>query len=249
MQGVADSLSVEAPALYYIHAPDAVADGIAPERIAESARLACASRAVPLFFARPDGTHLSIEGNPDPVRDWTSQEISVKEPSGIEKRLTAALTVADWAARQARFRHHFTVVSKGHRAGHTMPLSDYLALEPGAREGLEPYIDVRDREGRHAIALVSPSMVGACERARDAWRRLRSSSVERIGEGTRAPARSPAADEAPPPAPSAMIDGRALQVLADNLLRLTGYGKDEPFFKRRLRDFVAHEKGASGEDE
>ncbi|HET6347615.1 MAG TPA: hypothetical protein VFH88_00890, partial [Candidatus Krumholzibacteria bacterium] len=56
-----------------------------------------------------------------------------------------------------------------------------------------------------------------------------------------APAPAPVAGAAP------AVDADAVRTLADNLLRLSGYGSDESFFKRRLREFVADHRGADGD--
>jgi pyruvate-ferredoxin/flavodoxin oxidoreductase len=239
MQGVTDALSFDGPALLRVHAPDPVSNGIAADQVVEQARRAYRSRAVPLYVSRPDpsGGVVSLSGNPDPDQDWTRHDFVVKEPSGADGRVEAPLTAADWAVRQARFRRHFKIVSLGNRSERVKRLSDYLALPTEERDGIEPYIDVRDREGRHVLAIVSAEMARAAERARAAWRELRT-----IARGERGPAMIGA--EAAVPAPPAMgggvtpPDAQALRTLTENLLRLAGYGDDERFFRRPLRDFV-----------
>jgi alkylresorcinol/alkylpyrone synthase len=42
------------------------------------------------------------------------------------------VTVADWASRQARFRRHFTTVSRGNRSAQMKPLAQFLSLAPDA---------------------------------------------------------------------------------------------------------------------
>jgi pyruvate-ferredoxin/flavodoxin oxidoreductase len=249
LQGVAESMTREGPALYRIHAPDPVRDGLAAESIVEVARLAVESRAVPLFVARPEGARagLSLAGNPDPEENWTTHELVVKEPSGVEARVSAFLTVADWAARQARFRHHFKVVSRGNRSAQMKPLAEYLSLAPDAREGFEPYIDVRDREGRHAVAVVSAEIVRATERAAAAWTHLRAAAANAPPAGSRAAPVAATEAVAASPAPAARPGADALRTLTESLLRLSGYGQDETFFKRRLREFVAQDRGGNGE--
>ncbi|HET6348713.1 MAG TPA: 2-oxoacid:acceptor oxidoreductase family protein, partial [Candidatus Krumholzibacteria bacterium] len=120
MRGVAESLRRDGPALYRIYAPDAVRDGLPAEDVVAVARLAVDGRVVPLCVWRPDGDGrgLSLQGNPDAGSAWPSHELTVREPSGAESRVKTAVTPADWASRQARFRRHFTVMSKGHRGAH-----------------------------------------------------------------------------------------------------------------------------------
>jgi pyruvate-ferredoxin/flavodoxin oxidoreductase len=244
MRGVAEAVERGGPALHRIHAPDPVADGTAAEETAELARLAYTSRAVPLFVARPDGPDagLSLDGNPDTGAAWSTHEITVQDPSGASATVRATLTVADWAARQARFRRHFRVMSKGHRGAQMKPLGEYLALPAEARGSLEPYIDVRDRDGRHAVAVVSAEMVRAAERAALAWKELRALARGATPAAERAAQAAVATGAAPAAAP-ATAGADAVQRLADNLLTLAGYGHDEPFFRRRLREFVSQGKG------
>lgn len=237
MHAVITSLSPNGPALVRVYAPDPVTSGVAPDRVAELARLAVESRAVPVYCSA-GGTPLSLDGNPEPEREWASSTLRVAEPSGAESALGVSLTVADWAARQARFRHHFRVVSKGHRSGATKRLAEYLALDTGARSGLQPYIDVRDRSGRHAVAMVSREMTAMTERAAARWRALRGG----------APAQAtPPVVQTPAPAPAAAAD--AYRALTENLLRMSGYGTDTSFFQRSLREFVARGRGSNGDAE
>jgi hypothetical protein len=44
-------------------------------------------------------------------------------------------------------------------------------------------------------------------------------------------------------------EAAALKTLTENLLRLSGFGTDESFFKRPLRDFVSQPGGADGDEE
>jgi pyruvate-ferredoxin/flavodoxin oxidoreductase len=239
MNGVIESMKSERPALYRLYAPDAVRDGLPAESIVEAARLAVDGRVVPLFTAGPEG--LSLDANPDFPADWTSSALAVREPSGGDGEVRTTVTPADWAAGQARFRRHFTVVSRGNRSAQMKPLAEFLALAPDARGSIQPYIDVRDREGRHALALMSAEMVDAAQRCADAWRELCD-----WARRPAAPEAAPIAAEAAVSSAPARLDATAVQTLAENLLRLSGYGSDETFFRRRLREFVSQAKNADG---
>ncbi|MDH4038366.1 MAG: 2-oxoacid:acceptor oxidoreductase family protein [Candidatus Krumholzibacteria bacterium] len=241
MQSVMESLTEHGPALLHVYAPDPVTSGIAPEHIAALARLAVETRAVPVYAARKKS--ISLHGNPDPDREWSPGTLEISEPSGTNYILSVTRTVADWAVMQARFRRHFRVVSKGHRSDRTRHLAAYLALDARGREGIQPYIDVRDKNGGHAIALVSREMTAVVERAAKRWNDLRGATP--AAQEPRATRETPvAAATTPAPAP---VD--ALRALTENLLRLSGYESDDPFFKRSLREFVAHERGTNGDAE
>ncbi|HEU4365207.1 MAG TPA: 2-oxoacid:acceptor oxidoreductase family protein, partial [Candidatus Krumholzibacteria bacterium] len=243
MQSVIESVTSGGPALLRVYAPDPQSSGIAPDRVAELARIAVESRAVPVFVGRGG---CDPAGNPDPDRAWTSTTMRFTEPSGPESSLDVTLTVADWAVKQARFRPHYRVVSKGHRSAAMKPMAEYLALDAGAREGIQPYIDVRDRNGRHAIALVSREMTDAIARAAARWDDIRAA----VAPAPAKPAPS-VTDAAPAPAAAAAAATLAdtHRRLAENLLRLSGFGGEDPLFKRSLREFVARGRGSNGDAE
>ena len=50
MQSVIDSVTSGGPALLRVYAPDPQSSGVAPDRVAELARIAVESRAVPVFI-------------------------------------------------------------------------------------------------------------------------------------------------------------------------------------------------------
>ena len=172
--------------------------------------------------------------------------MKITEPSGPESSLDVTLTVADWAVKQARFRSHYRVVSKGHRSAAMKRMAEYLALDAEAREGIQPYIDVRDRNGRHAIALVSREMTDAIARAAARWDDIRAA----VAPAPAQPAPS-VTDAAPAPAAPAVAATLAdtHRTLAENLLRLSGFGGEDPLFKRSLREFVARGRGSNGDAE
>ena len=254
IRSVVDSLAGHGPSLVRVYAPDPVTSGVAPERIAELARTAVEARAVPVYAVsgrQLDTTGgktgpgiLSLDGNPDPDRAWAGAKLDVLDAAGTNSVLDVTRTVADWAAMQARFRRHFRVVSRGHRSDRTRHLAAYLALDARAREGIQPYIDLRDQHGHHAIALVSREMTAMVERAASRWNDLQSAAP--AGGKPRAAKEAPAAAAAPAAAPAPADVHRAL---AENLLRLSGYGSDDPFFRRSLREFVARGRGSNGDAE
>ncbi|HEX5133197.1 MAG TPA: hypothetical protein VFX92_12015 [Candidatus Krumholzibacteria bacterium] len=245
MGAVADALSGNGPALLRVYAPDPVACGVAPEQIASLARIAVESRAVPVFVATPDAPNgIDLTGNPDIGRDWTRRPLAVSGSSGVTNTIETSLTVAGWAVRQARFRAHFRVMSRGHRGQQTRPLADFIALAPDAREGLQPYIDIRDRDGQHAIAFVSREMTALVERAGARWRRLCDGATQ---AGAR-PSTPAAIEPVAAAASTTLPDPATLRMLTENLLRMSGFGSDDPLFKRSLREFVARER-TNGEDD
>lgn len=241
MGGVAESLSHPGPSLLQVYAPDPVAAGIATEDAMEDGRRAYASRALPLFARDPSkaGGRLTLAGNPDPDQDWTRVELALKVDGGGSPR-RVALTLADWAIHQARFRRHFTLVARGHANDRLLPLDTYLALELPDRAGREAYIDVVDSRGQHVIAKVAMPMIQATERSLGVWRRLRERALASDTQDSR-----PAGPSAQPPA-GAAAEGQAAAAtpapatseLVENLLALCGFRSDPGFFNRSLREYL-----------
>jgi pyruvate-ferredoxin/flavodoxin oxidoreductase len=258
MRGVIEGLSRPYPAVFHIHAPDALAHGIAPEKTAEQAALAYASRAFPLFTADPTRpgertrARVSLDGNPDPVEDWTRRELVFTEPAGKDapaekSTMEAPVTVADWAIGEARFHDHFTVNNKGHLSDKMKPLDEYVALDPEARHAYEPFIHVADGTGRHLVATPTAEMVQAVEERLRFWERLR-----RLAE--RGPvdtdAREETTERATPPAEkpdpeaikASLTDEVLYEKLTEKLLWYSGYSRDPEFFKQSLREFVTRNR-------
>lgn len=238
--GIDEGLSLGIPALFYIHAPDPQASGIAPEQIAEQASLAYRSRAFPLFRSAPL-SGLVLDGNPDPNDEWTRYPLAIRDASGVESPVEMPLTVAEWAIREARFRDHFRLVGRGRLNDQTKPLPEYLDLEPGEREGLEPYIRVTDEKGQEMIAMVSRAMVEAIDQRRRRWARLRvmacAPSSPAGEQEPNVPARE-ASESAEQPGPAPAPNSDVYQRIVDRLLWLSGYGRDPEFFKQSLREFI-----------
>lgn len=252
MRRVADAVRGGGPSLVHVVAPDPIACGIAPEKTASQARLAVEARVTPLFSA--SGESVDIGGNPAADREWATRTMTFKEPSGEEASIESDVTVADWAAGEARFQSHFAVVPKGRASDETAPLSKFVGMDAERREGLEAYIHLTGKGQRHVLAVVDDAMVRATEARREFWNALRAAA----GPAPAGPAKpaqptaaaaQPAAGAAAASAPA--LDASAHQVLTQELLRLCGFSSEPEFFKQSLRDFVVRrnlETGGAGED-
>jgi pyruvate-ferredoxin/flavodoxin oxidoreductase len=265
IRGVVEGVSRPCPAVFHVHAPDALAHGIAPEKTAEQARLAFESRAFPLFSSDPGvpgdagaavvGTRvpLSLAGNPDPEIDWPVQEWVFKDANNQEEVVEAPLSVADWAIGEARFREHFTLHARGYLSDKMKVLPEYLGLDAGQRRTFEPFIHVKDEEGRHRIATLSEEMVRVTEQRLRLWTRLRE--LVAIGplpvrsgatEAKAAESAAPAAPETETQAPAtpSVTDQALYEKLTEKLLWFSGYSQDPDFFKQSLRDFLTRKREA-----
>lgn len=258
IRGVVRGLSRECPALFHVHAPDPQTSGIAPEKVAEQASLAYRSRAFPLFEADPDapGALLSLEGNPDPAKDWTSREMVFAGASNRQEKEVLPVTVADWAVGQSRFLDHFKLYSKGHLNDQMKLLPDYLALDPDQRAAFEPIIHATDGQGRRVIAVLSQGMVDVEAERQRYWKYLRelASGVGATSELAPADAEQVPETETPPPPETAPPTGRELdqvlhQKLTEKLLWMSGYSQDPDFFKQSLREFLVRKRESAGGEE
>lgn len=233
ISGVVEGVSHTGPALFRVLAPDPVTDDIAPESIVEQAGIAVSSRTFPLL--RGLGETLSMEHNPSPESEWSERTMMFREPSGTIEEVRAPVTPADWAIGVGRFHREFSIVAKGHAAGHTRLLSEYVAMDKSQRADLTPYINVAGNGMRHMIAVPSASMVALAQRVYDEWRKLFAQDGVAI---TPQNVPEPVAD-AVTQTPS---DPGAYQRLVDRLLWLSGFGQDPEFFAQSLGEFVVSQR-------
>ena len=240
IRSVAEMLAFDGPSLLNVYAPDPHASGFAIEKCIEQAALAVESRTFPLFRALQQAGQLtvSIEDNLAADDDWPETELILRAPDGQETTLEKKISVADWAINESRYHKHFKLLAKGHLNETMTPLADYLDLDTGQRESLQPYIDIANDKQQHFIAIVSAQMVDACELARNNWRRLQllattaqvsvkpvqpEQAIEPQGETMERPAEP---------------DLSAYQQLTSRLLELCGYSQDPEFFNQSLGEFI-----------
>lgn len=213
IEGFIEGLASRTPAVFNCYTSCQPEHGIADDAGYAQAKLAVESRAYPLFRYRPGrGLRLSegldLSGNPAPDADWPDYKLRYRR-HGMDRQLDLALTFADFAASEGRFRKHFRAVPKEAWHGEMLPLADYLDLDDEGREGKLPYIWHLLPDGEPGRLLVSAEIVASCEDRRDFWRLLRE-----LAE----PAAPPAADR------QALVEQLRSELigrLSDSLLRLS----------------------------
>jgi pyruvate-ferredoxin/flavodoxin oxidoreductase len=175
--GVLKALRSRTPSLLVLHAPCPPSHGVAPAMTPRAARLAVESRAVPLLLHDPArGTRLaerlSLDGNPAPEQAWTVWDVAYVDDAGVEQRMQVPLTVADWAAGEARFQEHFASPPADDDA-ELVPFAAWLELAPDDRAGKLPFIFVLGEGRRLERRVVGEPIVRLAEDRQQVWSLLR----------------------------------------------------------------------------
>jgi pyruvate-ferredoxin/flavodoxin oxidoreductase len=192
--------------------------GIGDDMGAAQAKLAVESRAYPLFRYDPDrgatvAECLELSGNPALAEDWPSYTVQHRE-GGVERTLELAMTFADYAATEKRFRKHFRTLPKDTWHDDMLPLAEYLALDEDARAGKFPFIWSLASGGVLMRLHVDEMMVASCEDRRQFWTMLRSlAHAEKVSAE-------------PPEALVERVRREVVATLSSNLMTLAGAGAE-----------------------
>jgi pyruvate-ferredoxin/flavodoxin oxidoreductase len=142
--GVIRGLRSRRPAVFSIYTPCPVEHGLPDEWAPHSARLALESRAFPYLTYDPDAGSsfadcLSLDGNPAIDDLWPSYTLEYEE-DGATRSVELPLTIADWAATEARFKKHFKEVPADRWNEDMVPFGEFVALPIADRDGKTPFI-------------------------------------------------------------------------------------------------------------
>jgi len=175
--GVLKGMHKRRPVLFNIYTPCPVEHGLADDWSQEAARFALESRAFPFLTYDPDAGPsfadcLSLEGNPSPESDWPTYELKYLDDAGAEQVMEIPLTIADWAATEARFKQHFTSLAKD-LYEYAIPFDQFLKLSKDEREHKTAFIYTVDKKRRLKRLKVSPEMAFLAEERLHHWRQLR----------------------------------------------------------------------------
>ncbi|MDH3429550.1 MAG: 4Fe-4S binding protein [Gammaproteobacteria bacterium] len=155
-ESMLQALRYEGPALIQVYAPSPSRHGFPSGQTIAQARLAVASRALPLFRYDPNaegvfGLRISLDGNP--------ASGDTLAPGQDGERL---LTLADWALGQERFASAFKPLTA--EAAAPTPFDEWLQLDAKGRKGKTPYIATGDdeEEKRYAVSQVLADTADQC---------------------------------------------------------------------------------------
>ncbi|MCF1717079.1 hypothetical protein L0U88_20735, partial [Flavihumibacter sp. RY-1] len=97
----------------------------------------------PIFRYNPDKgvtpqEAFDLSGNPAMDKIWPTYELKYLE-NGRQKTMEVAMTFADFALTEARFRKHFRKAPRDTWNENMIVLADFLELPESEREGKFPY--------------------------------------------------------------------------------------------------------------
>ena len=177
IEGFIDGLMARRPALFNLYTTCQPEHGVGDDMGVAQAKLAVESRAYPIFKYDPDVSvkakeAFDLSGNPDIDRVWPTYTLKYME-NGREKKMEVAMTFADFALTEARFRKHFRKAPRDTWNDSMIPLVEFLEMTDEEREGKYPFIWAVDRKQHLNRVLVAKTIVDSCEERRDFWIMLR----------------------------------------------------------------------------
>jgi pyruvate-ferredoxin/flavodoxin oxidoreductase len=178
ISGVLKGLHKRRPVLINVYTPCPVEHGLADDSSQHAARLALESRAFPFLTFDPDAgptyaDQLSLDGNPSVEDTWPTYTLRYLDQAGAEQALELPVTIADWAATEARFKQHFTEVRVDAWDDAMLPFHEFLARPVADREGHTPYILVLAKDRTLRRLKVSREIVLLAEERQQFWSQLR----------------------------------------------------------------------------
>ena len=162
------------PAVLDVYTPCQGEQGIADAAANQHGRLAVESRMNPVFVHDPRrGTTLqerfSLEGNPEPDKDWATGTLEYLDADGTPKLLQLPYTPADFAIHEGRFKKQFHLL---HDDAVAVPVHEFVALSEADRVGKTPFVWTTD-DDKHLIKLeVAPTVIHLVEERLKHWRTL-----------------------------------------------------------------------------
>lgn len=177
IEGFIDGLMTKRPAIFNLYTTCQPEHGVGDDLGVHQAKLAVESRAYPIFKYNPDQgvkieENFDLDGNPAMDSLWPTYQLKYLE-YGREKSMEVAMTFADFALTEARFRKHFRRVPQDAWNDNMVPLVDFLEMSADDREGKFPFIWAVDRKQKLSRVLVAQPIVESCEERRDFWILLR----------------------------------------------------------------------------
>jgi pyruvate-ferredoxin/flavodoxin oxidoreductase len=233
IEGFIDGLMAKRPALFNLYTTCQPEHGVGADLGVHQAKLAMESRAYPIFKYNPDDGVTAAEafdltGNPDMDKLWPTYKLKYTE-NGREKFMELAMTFADFAITEARFRKHFRKAPRDTWNDNMIALVDFLEMSEDEREGKFPYIWAVDQKQQLSRVLVAKPIVESCEERRDFWIMLRDIAGVKV-------------DQKEPEDLAAKIRSEVVGKIAQGLMKMAG----DP--EASVMDMVSESKPAAAGD-
>jgi len=166
--GLHEGMQSSRPALFNLFSAESEKHFILSNKWPKLSALASLSRAVPSIKYKPEsgeyfGSSVDLSGNPSADQQWHSESVR-HDVGGDEQTLEYQVTWADWAYTQRAWKTHFKELKE--TAG--IPVSKYLAMDEGSRNGQIPVIE-RVKDGVLIHYGLSDDVVVASEMIAEVW--------------------------------------------------------------------------------
>jgi pyruvate-ferredoxin/flavodoxin oxidoreductase len=187
LRNVIKGLASRRPAIFVLNTPCPTEWGISDDSAFDAAKQALESRAVPNLVFDPDEGRtfsecLDLDGNPAMDDTWPMYVLEYVDEEDSEAKLEVPMTIADWAAGEARFRKHFGRTKEDQEL---VPFHEYLELDADEREGITPFIHTIDKERKLGKMSVSEEIVTLAEERLHYWSQLKEMAGVEISEAAR----------------------------------------------------------------
>ncbi len=236
IEGFIDGLMARRPALFNLYTTCQPEHGVADDLGAHQAKLAVESRAYPVFKYNPEKgikteEAFDLSGNPALTDTWPTYELKYLE-NGRQKTMEVAMTFADFAITEARFRKHFRQAPRDTWNDNMVPLVDFLNLSEEDRAGKFPFIWAVNRKEELTRVMVAKTIVDSCEERRDFWLLLKD--LAGVKE-----------DEQPQEDVEAKVRKEVVSKIAQGLMKLAGDGELDSLVLDEPAEKVTTEEEAS----
>ncbi len=172
---IACGLASAGPALFCVFAGSAESRDALPPYL--SAAAAMQSRAFPAFsYDAAAGsnwaTRFSLENNPQPERDWSTETLSYADAAQQRMQQACAFTFADFVFCDPRYAAHFALVAPEAWHDDMLPVAEWLTLTEDEALQRVPYLLAVDAHDTLQRVIVDARLMQATRRCLLLWRRL-----------------------------------------------------------------------------
>lgn len=174
-QRLLDGLDYPGPALFSVFSGANGHSGDLPPYLVAAA--AMESHAFPAFSYDPDAgqtwaERFRLEDNPQEEADWPVHAFAYEDQAHQRVRNNLPFTLADFAACDRRYAHHFAKLPPAAADDLCLTMKDFLDRNASAPADRVPVLYMTDRGGRLCRVVVESKLVREVHRCADAWRSL-----------------------------------------------------------------------------